>query len=697
MNINKILSSIVAGVVVLGGLTGCNDEEFLKEHSYNYDDNSFYNSESDIKMALNPCYNTVEYLMLGEPHGQHSYAVTGLGMDTFSPTGATSTFGNWEINADNGITRHWFDNVYTLVNKANTVIDMIDERTGIEYSTPTMRDELRGEAVFLRGWAYRVLAGMFGNVVILEHRTTEANYGYTPSSRQEVWEFMKKDFEWASEHLPKVARLTGTATKAAADVYLAEVNLALGNFKEAEQAATRVIDGSDGSYNIMTSRFGSRQDETTDRYGNALNPYWDLFRQAWGLDNGKPKKKAEVDNPSSPDNKESIWVLQYNYGTYSTGGGGDGWWRVRLLCTEANWLPAVIIGNQTARSYKVCRDEAGKDPIKSKDPNKMKENEDSVYTVYFYGDDAATFAEGASASSAFSPVLPKRRIANVPQDSIGGRVAYIGTVCIPVEYVYNGGEFVEDGLWDDPNDFRGSEVMMQKNFYLPGGQGWLDAKKEMYERSKTLPGPGANTQEKRNAYKVNASDTTMLWPRLWKFSDDVHADFATNGNKAYDVDWYMIRVPEAYLLRAEAYLAQGNKPAAAADINVVRDRANAKPCSASDVDIDYILDERTREFLGEEHRIITLNRLSCNPNCGEYVTSKYPVQDATTSNTAYARVQKYGFGFENVANNPRQTYVDKFGNTRHRSAFHPWNYQYPIPIQVIQANNKVEYPQNPGY
>mgnify|MGYP002536499398 CR=1 FL=1 len=146
--------------------------------------------------------------------------------------------------------------------------------------------------------------------------------------------------------------------------------------KEAEQAATRVIDGSDGNYNIMTSRFGSRQDETTDRYGNALNPYWDLFRQAWGLDNGKPKKKAEVDNPSSPDNKESIWVLQYNYGTYSTGGGGDGWWRVRLLCTEANWLPAVIMGNQTTRSYKVCRDEAGKDPIKSKDPNKMKENED---------------------------------------------------------------------------------------------------------------------------------------------------------------------------------------------------------------------------------------------------------------------------------------------------------------------------------
>lgn len=691
MKMNKIFAGILA--VALVGFTGCNDEDFLKEHSYNYDDNSFYNSESDMVMALNPCYNTIEYLMLGEAHGFHSWMLQGGGLDTFSPTGATNQFGNWELNADNGYTRHWFDNVYTLINKANTVIDMIDERTSIEYSTATKKNELRAEAVFLRGWAYRVLAGMFGNVVILDHRTTEANYGYTPSTRQEVWEFVKSDFEWASENLPKASRLTGTANKAAADTYLAEVNLALGNFKEAEEAATRVIDGTDGDYKIMTSRFGSRKDEATDRYGNALNPYWDLFRQAWGYTNGKPAVKADVDNPSSSENKETVWVIQYNYGTYATGGGGDGWWRVRSLCTEANWMPAVVIGNQSQRSYTVLR--AKGDTLKSK--VKGKETQDSVYTFYFYGNDAACFAEGSAATSSASPLLPNRKLANIAQDTIGARVDRIGLMCIPVEYVYNAGAFADNGLWDDPNDFRGSEVMMQKNFYLPGGSGWLDAKKQMYENAKNLPGPGITTDEKKTAYKLNASDTTSIFPRLWKFSDDVHPDFSTNGNKAYDVDWYMIRVPEAYLLRAEAYLAQGNKSAAAADINVVRARANAKPCSASDVDIDYILDERTREFLGEEHRIITLNRLSCNPNCGSYVTEKYPVQDYQTSNTAYERVHKYGFGFENQANNPRETYVDKYGKTRHYSAFHPWNYQYPIPIQVIQSNNEAEYPQNPGY
>ena len=39
MKINKIFAGIVAGTVALAGFTGCNDEEFLKEHSYNYDDN----------------------------------------------------------------------------------------------------------------------------------------------------------------------------------------------------------------------------------------------------------------------------------------------------------------------------------------------------------------------------------------------------------------------------------------------------------------------------------------------------------------------------------------------------------------------------------------------------------------------------------------------------------------------------------
>ena len=50
------------------------------------------------------------------------------------------------------------------------------------------------------------------------------------------------------------------------------------------------------------------------------------------------------------------------------------------------------------------------------------------------------------------------------------------------------------------------------------------------------------------------------------------------------------------------------------DMNVVRARAKAPLCTAADVTIDYILDERARELYGEEHRAVTLSRLSTKEN-----------------------------------------------------------------------------------
>jgi hypothetical protein len=84
----------------------------------------------------------------------------------------------------------------------------------------------------------------------------------------------------------------------------------------------------------------------------------------------------------------------------------------------------------------------------------------------------------------------------------------------------------------------------------------------------------------------------------------------------------MFRLAETYLIRAEAYLGLGNTALAADDINVVRARSNAAPIVAGDVDLDYILDERMREFGVEEKRILTLMRTGkfydrlklCDPN-----------------------------------------------------------------------------------
>ncbi len=74
-------------------------------------------------------------------------------------------------------------------------------------------------------------------------------------------------------------------------------------------------------------------------------------------------------------------------------------------------------------------------------------------------------------------------------------------------------------------------------------------------------------------------------------------------------DHYELRLAETYLLRAEAYLGNGETAKAAEDINVVRRRAQAPEISPAQVDIDYILDERLRELYFEKLRTITLFRL----------------------------------------------------------------------------------------
>ena len=655
----------------------CNDEAFLEEKTYNDDTSTFFKNQQSIEIALASAYSNVQYMVFGNQRGgsDHNWMLNGMGLDTFAPTGGNTHFSNWgTLTSDSGYARHYGDYMYKLAGRANTVVDMIDENPDIEYDTATKKEELRAEAVFLRSWAYRVLAGMFGGLVYSEHMTTEARYDYEMITREQGWELIAKDLEYAEQNLPTKPRMMGTVTKAAAAHYLSEIYLSLGKFKEAEDAASRVINGQDGDYHIMTTRFGNRKDQAVDRYGNSLaapqGAYWDLFRSSAMTDG----KFAADSNPNDPENKEAIWVAQIDYtpgvDNWPLGGSGDSWWRMHKPVLESTWAPWVPMGGKNGTRV-------GSDGVK----------------YYVFTADATCFPEGVAPAGAGTPAadIPEaqgRKLAynlSTRMDSLALRAQGNGAATalglLASEFVQRPAGDVLGSYWDDPNDFRGSETMIQRDYYTPSGKKWSEVKKEVKARVAA------------GLYNVTAADTVNITPRFWKFSDDKH--IMDNNNCYYDTDWYMIRIAETYLLRAEARLAQGNKSGAAEDINVLRNRAGAKPCTAADIDIDYILDERVRELFGEEQRWVTLSRLSCNPNA-TYVLDKYPTQNATTSNTFYERTRKYGFGYENE-DRGRETYTDALGNIRHRPNIMPHNYVLPIPIQIIDSNKDKEIPQNYGY
>lgn len=676
----------ILGIVVLGAMTltqtGCqSDADFLEEHSYKFDDQGMFNSENEIEMAINSCYNKVNYLVLGQTHGYHSYMLTGVGLDTYCENNSNDCWSNWtKLNSANGYSRHWYNETYYLVNYANTAIDAIMNKD-IKYTTATKKNELLGEARFFRGWAYRILAGMFGNVPILETATKTIEMGYQPNTRQEVWEFCYEDFKFAAENMATTERAQGCVTRAAADHMLAEICLALGKFDEAIAAASRVINKQDGDYQIMTTRFGLEAGQATDRYGHSLaadkgGAYWDLFRVP-GTGSGNTNQDYGVTG-----NKEAIWTSQFSVGNYAVGGSGDAWWRMRNNTMEGDFMSNKVRAATNTRKL-------------------------GNATIYLWGDDAACYPEGiqgGSSTKGASETASNRYVANNTRDSIGGGYAYGSCRNYPCRYVFDPQE--PGYIWakaTDPaqpgrEDIRGSETMMQRNWYTPSGKPWP----EIYKAAKAREAAAKGTANE-DVYKLSGGDTIDIFPRFWKFAQAKHP----NGDaKECEYEPYMIRVAETYLLRAEAYLAKGDTQKAADDINVVRARANAPLCSASEVDIDYILDERTRELFGEEHRCITLNRLSCNPNCGTYVTSKYPTQNENQSNTLYERVRKYGVSFVNETESSNAdkgrvkveyTKNDGTKGIRFVPNIQPYNYQQPIPDDVIKSNSGAEYPQNYGY
>jgi hypothetical protein len=94
-------------------------------------------------------------------------------------------------------------------------------------------------------------------------------------------------------------------------------------------------------------------------------------------------------------------------------------------------------------------------------------------------------------------------------------------------------------------------------------------------------------------------------------------------------DIILMRLGESYLLLAEAQFKQGKLAEAAASLNVIRARANATPVLAANVTLDYILDERVRELVGEENRRMTLMRTGTLVDRATRLNSVSPINQMT--------------------------------------------------------------------
>lgn len=535
-----IIVPFLAGLLMLSACES--DEAFLEEtpSSFLTPENAYLN-KSQFEMLIGAMHRNVQQFYNAGDGDKDAWA-RGIGTDVmFWPMDDQRIFNDWSlVNSLNGYSEDWYGWQYAIIKVANSVITYAQNEE-VKWNSEEEKNAIIAEGRFFRAFAYRNLTNVFGGVPIVDEPLTEPKLDFTRASRTACWEFAKADLEFAKDHLPLTTNMPGRVVRAAADHLLAEVCISLNDWSGAINAATRVIDGTNGDYQLMTGRFGTRADEP------GKNIYWDLYRMG--------------NQNYNTGNKEAIWVAQMEY---NTPGGTVNFGRptIERMMWNRHWL------------------------------------------------------------------FQRAGYTGVAQDSTGRGVSFVR----PTNYA-------NYTIWKNAgNDLRNTEAVIKRNYYFADD---VDG----YSKGDLIP---------KSFLTANEDTMQYIYPNWQKFGTDKHLD--GKPDNGYVRDFYVMRLPETYLLRAEAYLGNNQADKAADDINEIRSRAQTSPVAAGDVTIDYILDERARELFGEEFRMLTLGRLGL----------------------IYERTKTHGY-------------------TPARSSVAARNNLFPIPQTAIDRNVGATLEQNPGY
>jgi hypothetical protein len=454
------------------------------------------------------------------------------------------------------------------------------------------------KARFFRALAYRTLVLLYGDVPLQLEEVSTPKTDFVRESKDKVKAQVVEDLEFAAANLPEINTVKD------GEISKPAANMLLAEMYLATGDNDKAINAASAVINnpnlaLMKNRFGSQAKEDGD-------VFYDLFR---------PNNQNRASG-----NTEGIWVIQFE--TNIEGGGNN--------TSHFFWNPGSFWGERF-------------------------------------------FAPQVDKFQIIKPDGTKLQLFNWPiGDMTGGRG--IGTH-YATNHLYN-------EIWaDDFDDMRNSEYNWPRRFKIHRTNvlddnpelkaampdGYFDLENTVlpdgWSMETGFAGGVAATTQLPNRFMCGYSTkmTTPFHHPDAQYENKETYKLAGTGGKTY-TDQYFFRLAEAYLLRAEAYVNKGDKNKAADDINELHKRANAKLCTADQMNLDYILDERLRELTCEEKRRLTLSRVG----------------------KLAERIKKYNPYFSAAYSADNKDYDAHFD-------------LLPIPLSAIQANKDAKLEQNPGY
>jgi len=318
----KKINIILTMLSFIIGFTACN-KELDVQNPNSQTTGDFGKTESDLKEAIIACYNRIRL--------EGTFARVGYTLDAVRGDEVWNASQQWYLEYDNfnatatdgiGNDWPWRDN-YHVVNRTNFVLSKVDAVTMSDDS----RNQIKGQALFLRSLAYYELATYYQTVPLITDYSaySDINTMYAANNTQdEVFNQVEADLTKAMQMLPSRDKggewAKGRATCGAAAGYLSRVYMFRHKYVEAYAVLKDIIAGKYGTY-ALTADYG------------------DNFREGAAYEN----------------NKESLFEVQFmDFGT----GGTDQEWTPVNISTQATQGHAVE-SNYASQTFGSWGDLAG--------------------------------------------------------------------------------------------------------------------------------------------------------------------------------------------------------------------------------------------------------------------------------------------------------------------------------------------------
>ena len=244
-NINKI---IIAGLVAGIGVIACSKRLDVLDQN-NPTTESYFKVAGELQRGVNAIYSV---LRAAELVGREWFFLHDMRGGETAPGGPQLEAPRAELllqtngAPSNSVLSDVWRGSYQMINRANQVLQSAADVS----DNVALRDQLVGEAKFLRAWAYFELASQWGDVPLYTEVITSPTGYKGKSPAAEVYTLIISDLTEAAEKLPETASQEGRVTKGAANAMLGRVQMQKGDYAAAKEALLKVVNS--GKYELVS-------------------------------------------------------------------------------------------------------------------------------------------------------------------------------------------------------------------------------------------------------------------------------------------------------------------------------------------------------------------------------------------------------------------------------------------------------------